>query len=337
MNIKISYIVPIYNTSNSLKKCLDSLLLQTFQNIEVIMVNDGSSDNSEEICLNYTKNNTRFKYFFKENGGLSSARNFGILKAQGDYIFFLDSDDYIAPNSGELLFKAANENQADIVNFGYFYVKDKLEDKRQSVLPKNTILNHSDILELLKYDTVKNKFLWFSWTYFIKTSFLMKNNILFKENVLLGEDSDFNLRLLLTANKIYNISDPLYFYVYNENSLTQSTFRKDLLPKFSVQFEERISVYKDFNIFIDPYTTDIAQNYLEHSLIEILSNFYRNKNLDTNGLDYLKTLRESKLFEFCCNNYKKSVYLTRGKNAIIYLFKKKYLRVLDILLKIKLK
>ena len=93
--MKISIIIPVYNSQQYLKKCLDSIKIQTYKNLEVILVDDGSTDNSLEICKNYAKKDQRFKVFHKKNGGTSSARNYGLKQVTGDYITFMDNDDYV--------------------------------------------------------------------------------------------------------------------------------------------------------------------------------------------------------------------------------------------------
>ena len=122
--IKYSIVVPIYNVEKYLEKCLDSIKNQTYQNFEVIMVNDGSTDNSNKIMKKFELDN-RFKSYYKENGGLSDARNFGIIKAKGDYLILIDGDDYI---EDDLLFQINKELQGkkyDIIRFGLNIVNEK--------------------------------------------------------------------------------------------------------------------------------------------------------------------------------------------------------------------
>ena len=107
--MKISIIVPVYNVSEYLAKCLDSLVSQSFKNIEIIVVNDGSTDNSEEIVKEYQKRYMNIKYFYKENGGLSSARNYGLEKATGEYIIIIDHDDKLTNNALEILYNATKK------------------------------------------------------------------------------------------------------------------------------------------------------------------------------------------------------------------------------------
>ena len=122
----ISIIVPIYNVEKYLRQCLDSILNQTYQNFECLLINDGSPDNSADICREYVEKDSRFKYFEKENGGLSDARNYGIRQSKGSYITFVDSDDWLEENAVEILMKRAEETGADLIyfNFTYLILKD---------------------------------------------------------------------------------------------------------------------------------------------------------------------------------------------------------------------
>lgn len=113
-NELVSIIVPVYNTEEYIRQCLDSILNQTYQNFECLLINDGSSDNSSDICREYVAKDTRFRYFKKENGGVSSARNLGIELSEGDYTTFIDSDDWVDSDYLEVLYSAILEEQADI-------------------------------------------------------------------------------------------------------------------------------------------------------------------------------------------------------------------------------
>ena len=114
-NIMISAIVPAYNVEKYLERCVNSILIQTYENFEIILVDDGSKDQSVEICDKFAQEDNRIKVIHKENGGLSSARNAGMKIAEGKYIVFIDSDDDIEPNMFELMLQAAEENKADFV------------------------------------------------------------------------------------------------------------------------------------------------------------------------------------------------------------------------------
>lgn len=150
MNVLVSIIIPIYNVEKYLAECLQSIINQTYSNIEIILVNDGSTDNSEKICLNYIKLDKRIKYYYKKNGGLSSSRNYGLTKSHGSYICFIDSDDFIDNNYVEklLLFTIKNNCEITICSETCFddfqnkrnYLKKFSSDKRG-----NRVINEVDI------------------------------------------------------------------------------------------------------------------------------------------------------------------------------------------------
>ena len=117
----ISVIVPVYKVEQYLPKCIESIINQTYQKLEIILVDDGSPDNCGNICEEYAKNDKRIKVFHKENGGLSDVRNYGIARANGEYLAFVDSDDWIDSDMYETLINLAEENKADIVNSGYYF------------------------------------------------------------------------------------------------------------------------------------------------------------------------------------------------------------------------
>lgn len=121
----ISIIIPIYNVESYLRKCLDSIMEQSFSCFELLLINDGSTDASAQICQEYVEKDDRIRYFEKENGGVSSARNFGIKHSSGEYITFIDSDDWVEPNYLEILYKAMKEQDADIVVTNYYTFREE--------------------------------------------------------------------------------------------------------------------------------------------------------------------------------------------------------------------
>lgn len=154
--VKVSVIVPIYNTEKFLEKCLDSLVNQTLKEIEIILVNDGSPDNSEEICFSYLKNNEIIKYFKIQNGGCSNARNFGISKATGKYIMFVDSDDYVDLEFCRKMYKKIEREKLDLVSCNF-----KLVDLEDKVLEFKKLKNSAEkdkLKTLLNDDGIKSSF-----------------------------------------------------------------------------------------------------------------------------------------------------------------------------------
>lgn len=204
---KISIIVPIYNTSKYLNKCIDSIINQTEKDIEIILINDGSTDNSEEIIKEY--NDKRIRYFKKKNSGIGSTRNMGIRKATGDYLMFIDSDDYIAYDCVEKFYNFAKDTKSDLVVSDFY--KDvnrnfeliKIQDFESSTLKDNpNIINYINLGPCNK----------------IYKRELLKN-IEFEEN-LKYEDVPFLIKALKKANKISKINEGLSYYVIHSNSQT---------------------------------------------------------------------------------------------------------------------
>ncbi len=330
---KISIIVPIYNTFQFLERCLTSIKNQTFRDIEVILVIDGSPDDSELYCKEFIKNDARFILKTKANGGLFSARNYGLKFAKGDYIGFVDSDDYVSLNYCEILYNYALKNDTDVLNFGMVYIKKESKEIRFSIFPKNELITKIKFRTYLKESSL-NKVLWFSWSNFYKREFLAKNNITFNENVLLGEDSIFNLLCFINSERIFSIREPLYYYVYNPLSLTQIKYKPNLLKKIEAQFNERIKIHKK-NKYINTkdYLEDIARNYIEHSLFMLLANV---KNADISmkaKILEFKKIRESSINKFAYSNYITSIAsrLTLKMKIIGLLFKKKHYFLLCII------
>lgn len=332
MNPKISIIIPIYNTSSFLKRCLDSIQEQTFQDLEILMIDDGSTDNSKEICLQYQKNDSRFKYWYQPNNGASSARNNGIRRAQGTYILFLDSDDYFVPQTCQTCYETVEKYNLDLLNFAYQYVKNEETTVNIPAFPKDKIIGHTQILEYLKRDTLHNKSLWFSWSYCFRTSFIKDNGLFFDESVLLGNDSDFNIKCLFYTKHIYSISDVLYSYVYNPDSLTQTKYRKQLLDRYNSQFNARTKLYKKFKLTDKAYDMDLSQNYVEHALFELLYNERHNPKKGSLA-KYLKTLRQTQMFQHCSKNYSFSKNCPPKKKVLTYLFTKNQTLILSYILK----
>ena len=216
----ISIIVPIYNSEKWLDRCIQSLLNQTYKNFEIVLINDGSTDSSDDICRNYIKKDKRIKYYKKENGGVSSARNIGLMKANGKYIKFVDSDDTLTDDCCELLLKEYNDDSIDLVICGLNVFK-------------NDVLLRSPHLEEKKlsiHDSI-DEFIYISKVFASPCNKLYKKDLIvyFNESLTAGEDLFFNLDYLKKCNNIKCISNCLYnVYLDNDNSLNRK-FRDDRL------------------------------------------------------------------------------------------------------------
>ena len=217
---KVSIIIPIYNSQKFLKECLDSVVMQTLQDIELICINDKSTDNSIDILNKYAKNDKRIKIINqKENKGPGVARNLGIKNATGEYIMFLDPDDWFEETACEDAYNLINKNQNSFAVFGFyrFYEEEKkrVEDTRRLKPFKSE--QNSDKIKL--YELNKN-FLTTgeTWCQIYNRKFLIKNDIEYA-NLYICEDNLFLVKAIIASENISYIDKPLYNYRIHNNSL----------------------------------------------------------------------------------------------------------------------
>ncbi|MFP9227679.1 glycosyltransferase family 2 protein [Pectobacterium cacticida] len=216
----ISVIIPVYNAEKNILFCLNSIMNQTFYNFEVIIINDGSTDSSGDICDRYAKKDHRFKVYHKINGGVASARQFGIEIVSGEYTLHIDSDDWIEHNMFEELYHCAKENNSDIVYFDYFLINKK---KNIRVIKQDFGENINECVKAM----LQHKMAGMLWTKMIKTSLFVDNDINFPEGLNMWEDLYFSLRCFIKAKKISYLNKPYYYYVLNDGSMIDTmTFTK---------------------------------------------------------------------------------------------------------------
>jgi len=248
-NIKVSVIIPVYNTEKYLDSCLESVENQTLKDIEIICINDGSKDNSLEILKNHKSKDNRIKIIDQENSGVSAARNAGIRIASGEYIMFVDSDDLISPYLCEINYNNAKKYDTDITEFGSITFRDgeEISLERKEIYDESKIIFSScrdteNPFDKLKIDrsVVWNK-LW-------KRDFLIKNNIYFKEGISLGEDSLFDWIAIAQAKRVLQDKNVFYYYrIGREGSaMGQSNLIKQL-KNYMLIIKEIFNNYDKFN------------------------------------------------------------------------------------------
>ena len=244
----ISVIIPVYNVEKYLRKCLDSVIAQTYKQLEVIMVDDGSTDSCGKICDEYAQNHENFIVIHKENAGLGMARNTGLEHISGKYVMFLDSDDYISSDLIETLYNALKTNKVDISKSGFNRVDDNgnmLSERRYNF----------EVFEGKKAATVflprligsspekKDSFEMSVWASLYNTEYIKKNHILFpSERDLISEDMIFNIEYTQYANGACVISKMGYNYRYNPGSLTKSyrSNKYEACIKFHIYVKNRL-------------------------------------------------------------------------------------------------
>lgn len=275
----ISIIVPVYNVEKYIRRCVDSLINQTYKNLEIILIDDGSPDNSGAICDEYAKLDNRVKVIHKENGGVSSARNAGLDSASGEYIGFMDSDDYITPDMYEVLYNNMVDNDADISmgiyalenNKGEFishyrYDVNEVFDKAQTI---------AEMLKQVKYTCSLCDKLFSS---------KLVGDIRFDKDISHNEDLLFAYQLMKKSNKAVYISKPMYYYCNNEESASRVSFS----DKNTTMLKAQTMVIEDIGENL-PQIYDVAlTEYVKtaiFNLTAIAKSGYKNK-------EYIEKLRK---------------------------------------------
>ena len=258
MTEKITVIVPVYNVENYLNKCLDSLINQTYKNLEIIVINDGSTDNSGEICQEYAQKDNRIVYIEKENGGLSDARNVGLDKMTGSYVTFIDSDDWIEQDYIETLYKKIVEYQADIAVGNYYSYNEDEETYYFHIYGDSyyeKVYDNISIFEnLYESQEMKSFALISAWGKLYKAKLF---DYLRFDKGKLGEDGYFNQKMYLSVNKVVYLNKGLYAYRQRSGSITKTWTEKwmhalvdamseriTLLANMGYPLEKHLAVYR---------------------------------------------------------------------------------------------
>lgn len=256
-NKKVSIIVPVYNNEKYIDKCLNSLINQSLKDIEIIIVNDGSTDDSAKIIKKYVDNYPKIiKYIEISNSGVANARNIGLENATGDYIGFCDSDDYVELNMFELLWKKATNTNAEIVVSGYYSEKDN------GHLSNNALDNMSEYSKSLEENPeillISNPFI---TSKIFSKKLLEDNNIKFNKNYRIFEDLLFTYSSFLKANKIEKVNKPLYHYIRRINESVTGSLNYKFYDLFPVMEELKEFYHSNSTANFDSYLTYIAINH----------------------------------------------------------------------------
>lgn len=243
---KISIIVPVYNAEKYINECVDSIINQSFEEWELLLIDDGSTDNSSAICDNYADLDNRIIVHHKNNNGVSSARNVGLDSAKGDWCLFVDADDMIYDDTLSILYNEATSNDLDILQFSYNR-EYKKNDKRG---------NNSKVVDSVTYIKNGNYNVCIAGL-FVNIDIIYKNHIRFNEKIHLGEDQLFVFDLIRNSNRIKQIGDVLYYYRVNDKSAVHNPKTKDIINSI-IEF----SKYKKDNQLATDKLDCISLNYL---------------------------------------------------------------------------
>lgn len=282
--IAVSVIVPVYNVEKYLKECLDSLERQTLENIEVILVNDGSTDDSRQIAQEYADRDVRFRLIDRENGGLSAARNSGIENAIGKYIYFLDSDDYLADTALERLFQRAEEEALDVIQFSAYDFEDgkdseiewqiyKYKSKYPDVYTGVQLLNRVHQYEDGPHPSC--------CLIFTRRSIIEENGLRFYEGII-HEDNLFHWLLLAVCKRVSLWNEPLYYRRYNrQGSITATPQYFKVWKSFltsSVVADQFFNKHSELHeTGIDRYYHSLLITGLRHGYVHLEKNIRKSK------------------------------------------------------------
>lgn len=292
--MKISIIIPVYNSEKYLRQCLDSVLAQTYTDFEALLIDDGSTDGSGAICDEYAARDARFKVFHKENGGVSSARNLGIDNAQGEWICFVDSDDLIQIDFLKN-FKVETID-ADLYIQGFTLIDEQNNSIIKKIETEDKLsLEIGIILERLE---MKTNIIETPWSKLFKTDFLKKHNIYFDELLSNGEDHLFVLKYFQYVRSVF-LSDAVG-YMYNRFENATSLIHRKLKHQKFEHYNNEINEARAKNISIHA----MSAKYKQFSLIMFHSNYFRcikflfkNGSESTSKIEFNKYINKIKSIE----------------------------------------
>lgn len=295
--IKVSIIMPVYNSEKYLSKAVESVLAQDFQDYELILVNDGSTDGSAEVCNKYAENYDNVIAFHKKNSGICSARNAGLDLATGEYVGFCDNDDVYMPHLLKDNYKLAKENDVDLMRYAKLKRVEKDDGRVREI--------HAQILDMFierdefakyyqnirKEDTV--------WTGLYRRQIIEKYHIRFDERFKYGsEDLNFNLRFLMYCKKLGFNSKEYYSWTQRESHSTSRKFKRDYLEKYMINIDLEYKFMKDIcgNRVDDVMKNIFLINAYVYPLIEYMTLKSCSMTMNEKVL-YLKRLRKKPIFD----------------------------------------
>lgn len=248
---KISVIIPVYNAQKTLKRCIDSVLLQDYDNYEIVLVDDGSTDSSDKICKKYLNENIKINYIRQFNSGPASARNTGIKNSTGDYIYFVDADDYIESNTLSTMIKPIRENNADMVICGYYQILKNKKIKK-SYNYETGLYQGKELYNIaisFISDVKKNHIPPYSWIRMIRKDILTENNLKYEDGMIRSEDYYLFVQIHFIIERLFILSnEALYYYVDTDDSITHRYVENywESIVKMYLKLKENLP--KDQNI-----------------------------------------------------------------------------------------
>ena len=265
---KVSVIIPVYNCAKYLPKCVDSVLSQTMKDLEVILVDDGSTDGSGEICDRYAGEGVIVIH--QENQGPSAARNAGLERVTGEYVAFVDGDDYVDVTTYEEMYSIARDHDVDVVVCNYAIEEDgKRISKPGPCLPEERLVEKPELRKLLigeKNETI----LWFAVKSIFRRKLLSDYGIRWMEGKIIGEDTVFNLEAFLCAQNAWYVNKAFYTYVQTPGSQIRTKYKPGLWERMNHCYLAKKELYEKHQL--QGYEKELNSYNLRHSIVMLLSN-----------------------------------------------------------------
>ena len=257
---KISIIVPVYNASDTLDKCVESVLAQDYTDYELILIDDGSKDNSGNICNEYSRRDSRIRVFHKKNSGVSAARNSGLDHARGEWVLFVDADDYLCEDALENLLR---EPQADLIVGGYFHI-GTISGRKKSVTPIDRKIDINRDTDF--FSKMIGSYLTTPWCKLFRNDIIHNNNLKFNKYLFYGEDTDFVFRYVLQIDTIWFISKQVYCYIDPENTVGKYVLNAQHLKRLME------CTYRNFELLSKK--TGVSFSEMRHIFLRDYSSLY---------------------------------------------------------------
>lgn len=324
MNTKISIVVPVYNAQASIDKCITSIINQTYQNWELILVNDGSTDDSLQICKTYAMHDSRINVYTKENGGVSSARNLGLSKITGSLLTFVDSDDYVKAEYLSHFIEKMDQTTDLIISYavvvrGDCHIAEDYEPIK---------INKGNFYKLF----TNNELHWHTspWGKCYRTDIIIENNLTFSEGMHIGEDAEFLFKYLVYTEEIRVTNDTDYcYYAYNENSLTKRIYSIESEQLAYTNINKSINTLIEAKQIVDP-TALINLNWLKLAFQKrVINSLYHNPSCQDLRINILKS--------FDYTTYIKYIKSSKKDRLLNFFLKHKYFIIFDIIRMTKVK
>lgn len=249
---KITTVIPVYNSEKYIERTINSVINQKYSENEIILINDASTDGSEQICEQFEKKYSQIKFInLSENKGVSNARNIGIRNATGEYIHFLDSDDTIEDGLYEYLNYVLNKYEYDLIVFGSNTITNNKIIETKNVEQEKVFYNQSVLAEYLRQfeEKDKSRVLNVIWNKLYSLKVIRDNNITFNTKIDLGEDFIFNCYYFKFIKTYYETHNCYYNYFKHEGENLTSKFRNDVLSRRKLMYKELVDLYKFYNIY----------------------------------------------------------------------------------------